>query len=90
MQDNAGGFNAPSRYAVGYRINKLAFGADCFDGMTPEQIYEEFVEFDLSTRPAPAPAPAVTAAARHRSYVEKPFEPLAPPVVHRGSWRDIR
>ncbi len=88
MNDNTGGFNAPSRYAIWYRINKLAFGADCFDGMTPEQIYEEFVEFDLSTRPAPAPA--ATAAARHRSYVEKPFEPLAPPVVHRGSWRDIR
>ena len=86
MRSNTGGFNAPSRYAIWYRINKLAFGTDCFDGMTPEEIYEEFVTFDLSTRPAPAAA----AAARHRSYVEKPFVPLAPPVIHEGAWREMR
>lgn len=88
MNHNTGGFNAPSRYAIWYRINKLAFGADYFDGKTPEEIYEEFVTFDLSTRPSQTPA--ATATTKHRSYVEKPFVPLAPPVIHEGSWRDIR
>lgn len=42
MRHNTGGFNAPSREAIYYRIHKLAYGADYpYD-------YEEFVEWDQS------------------------------------------
>lgn len=42
MKDNTGGYNAPSREAIYYRIQKLAFDKD------PN--YEEFVEWDQSHR----------------------------------------
>lgn len=69
MNQNTDGFNAPSRYAIWYRINKLAFGEDW------KGTYEDFVEFDLAHRPS-----ASTKAAS-RNYVEKPLPPLHPPVV---------
>lgn len=87
MNQNTGGFNAPSRYAIWYRINKLAYGADWNSTKTPEEIYEEFVTFDLATRPSSTSASQT--AARHRSYVEKSFEPLAPPVVVSKDWREV-
>ena len=41
MRSNTGGFNAPSREAIYYRIHKLAYGTDWpYD-------YEEFVEWDM-------------------------------------------
>ena len=76
--DHLGGFNAPSRYAIWYRIGKLAYGADWTGD------YEDFVAYDAVNRQQPA------AAARHRSYVEKQLPPLAPPVVVQGSWRDAK
>lgn len=42
MRYNTGGYNAPSREAIYYRIQKLAFGK--------EPDYEEFVEWDLNHR----------------------------------------
>lgn len=42
MRDNTGGFNAPSREAIYYRIHKLAYGEDW------QYDFEEFVEWDLS------------------------------------------
>ncbi len=88
MRHNKDGFNAPSRYAIWYRINKLAYGAEWNSTKTPEEIYEEFVTFDMSTRQQLSPASL--SIAKHRSYVEKEFVPLAPPVIHEGSWRDLR
>lgn len=42
MRYNTGGYNAPSREAIYYRIQKLAFGK--------EPDYEEFVEWDQAHR----------------------------------------
>ena len=43
MVNNEGQFNAPSRYAIWYRIQRLAFGEEQPAG------YEDFVTFDKST-----------------------------------------
>lgn len=75
MRSNTGGFNAPSREAIYYRIHKLAYGPQW------EYDYEEFVEYDAVNRVA-----ATKSAARN--YVEKDdFVPLAPPVIIKGGWR---
>lgn len=79
MNNNTGGYNAPSRYAIWYRINKLAFGAG-WNGT-----YEDFVAYDAVNR-TPVAAAARRAAAR-RSAWDKDFTPLAPPVVIEGGWR---
>ena len=71
MNDNTGGFNAPSRYAIWYRINKLAQGSEWSGG------YEDFAAWDSAHR---ASAPA------HRRVMrspEKPLPHLAPPVIKK-------
>jgi hypothetical protein len=71
MRSNVGGFNAPSRQAIWYRINKLAYG-DSWEGT-----YEDFVAFDRVSRTAEA-------AARRKAFRSNRVEqrpPLAPPVV---------
>ena len=78
MNNNTGGFNAPSRYAIWYRINKLAFGPE-WNGT-----YEDFVAYDAVNR---TPAAAAARRAARRNSVEKDFVPLAPPVVIEGGWR---
>lgn len=40
MNDNRGGFNAPSRYTIWYRIHKLAYGSNW------KGTFEDFVAFD--------------------------------------------
>lgn len=77
MRYNTGGFNAPSRYAIWYRINKLAYG-ESWNGT-----YEDFVEYDTVNR-----TPAAIARRKARNYVEKPLPPLAPPVIVGHSWRE--
>ena len=72
------GFNAPSRYAIWYRIGKLAYGAD-WNGT-----YEDFVAWDAINRTSASHAPRKA----QPNYVEKNFQPLAPPVVIHHSWRD--
>ena len=75
-------FNAPSRQAIWYRINKLTQGAS-WNGS-----YEDFVQFDLTTNVAPAPARRV------QGRTEEPREPrpkelrTAPPVVKTITWRE--
>lgn len=76
MRYNIGGFNAPSRYAIWYRIGKLAYGDDWAGS------YEDFVAYDAVNRQQPA------AAASRRNYVEKQLPPLAPPVVVSRDWHD--
>ena len=80
MRHNTGGFNAPSREAIYYRIHKLAYGNEW------EYDYEEFVEYDARNR-----ASSVSAAAARPNYVEKVFEPTSPPVVIPHPWdeRDV-
>ncbi len=77
MNQNVGGFNAPCREAIYYRINKLANGASW------KYDYEDFVKNDVVNR-----ASAVAAGSHRRNYVEKAFEPTTPPVVVKKSWRD--
>lgn len=80
MNHNVGGFNAPSRYAIWYRINKLAYGPEW------QGTYEDFVEFDKPNR---TPEAIAKRKAQRRNYVEKDFVPLAPPVVIEGDWRKM-
>ena len=78
MRYNTGGFNAPSREAIYYRIHKLAYGDDW------EYDYEKFVEYDAINRAAAAGGPQK----RRANYVEKQYEPLHPPVVVGKTWRE--
>ncbi len=78
MRYNTGGFNAPSREAIWYRIHKLAYGDSW------EYDYEDFVEYDAVNRSTSASAPQKT----RRNYVERPLEPTAAPVVVGKSWRN--
>ena len=77
MRYNVGGFNAPSREAIWYRIHKLAYGAEwTYD-------YEEFVAWDALNRKT-----AASSASPRRYAPEKPFTPTAPPVVVPRRWND--
>ena len=78
MRYNTGGFNAPSREAIYYRIHKLAYGDSW------EYDYEDFVEYDAVNRSASSSAPQKT----RRNYVERPLGPTAAPVVVGKSWRN--
>ena len=77
MNDNTGGFNAPSRYAIWYRINKLAFGEE-WNGT-----YEDFVAYDAVNR-----TPAAVSRRKRSNCVERLLPTLAPPVVIDHDWRE--
>lgn len=79
MRYNTGGFNAPSRYAIWYRIGKLANG-ESWNGT-----YEDFVAYDAINR---TQASEARRRAQKRNYVQKPLPQLPPPVVVRHSWRE--
>ena len=83
MRHNYGGFNAPSREAIYYRIHKLTYGDDW------QYDYEKFVEYDAVNRKS-ASDPVVQMTRRQRNYVELVDEPSTPPVVYSYSWRDIK
>ena len=76
MRYNTGGFNAPSREAIYYRIHKLAYGDSW------QYDYEKFVEYDAINRKTGAEQ-----AATH-TMVLRQFEPTAPPVVITKNWRE--
>ena len=78
MRYNFGGFNAPSREAIYYRIHKLAYGKNW------EYDYEEFVSYDAVNRTKAA----VAARTQQLNCVERTFEPTHPPVVGKF-WRDV-
>ena len=78
MRYNTGGFNAPSREAIWYRMHKLAYG----DSWSYD--YEEFVAYDAVNRKT-----AASSAAPRRYAPEKPFTPTAPPVVTGKTWREV-
>ena len=74
MNTNTGGFNAPSRFAIWYRINKLAdpsWTATFNDAAT----YNAFVTWDIAHPNTQANIPV-----DDPNYVEKHLPPLAPPV----------
>ena len=79
MRHNTGGFNAPSREAIYYRIHKLAYGDSW------QYDYETFVEWDAKNRKT-----AATRGVPYRIETPKNFKPLAPPVVIKKSWRDAK
>ena len=76
MNANVGGFNAPSREAIYYRIHKLAYGADW------KYDYEEFVEWDAKNRAT------TTRGVPYRLEIPEDFKPLHPPVVMMKSWKE--
>lgn len=80
MNSGEGGFNAPSREAIYYRIHKLANGPDW------NYEYEDFVEYDARNRASAAQTG--TALKRRANYVERTFEYTPHPVILDGSWRD--
>ncbi len=77
MRYNTGGFNAPSREAIYYRIHKLAYGDSW------EYNYEDFVEWDARNR---------TTSSGTRAMVYKPvnYKPTHPPVIVNKSWKDAK
>lgn len=78
MNDNTGGFNAPSREAIWYRMHKLAFGASWrYD-------YEDFVEYDSVNLRAGYPASMPV------RNVGPCMPPLHSPVIIEKSWREIK
>lgn len=77
MRNNTGGFNAPSREAIYYRIHKLAYGADW------EYDYEEFVEWDAKNR-------TTTRGIPYRLDIPEDFQPTHPPVIVKSSWRNAK
>lgn len=74
MRYNTGGFNAPSREAIYYRIHKLAYG----DEWTYD--YETFVKYDEINRTT-----TTTTQSAGRPMI---YKPTAPPVVMQKNWRD--
>ena len=78
MNDNRGGFNAPSRYTIWQRIHKLAYGSS-WNGT-----YEDFVAYDVINRKT---APNANAPARAYK-ASQPSQRLSPPVVTGRTWRN--
>lgn len=78
MRYNTGGFNAPSREAIYYRIHKLAYGDDW------QYDYEKFAEWDAKNR--------TEAANTARMKAKKPanYKPTHPPVIVNKSWKDAK
>ncbi|MBE6245909.1 MAG: hypothetical protein E7110_00630 [Bacteroidales bacterium] len=76
MRYNTGGFNAPSREAIYYRIHKLAYGNSW------EYDYEKFVEWDARNR--------ATASTRAMVYKPTNYKPTHPPVIVNKSWKDAK
>lgn len=77
MRYNTGGFNAPSREAIYYRIHKLAYGTDW------EYDYEDFVSYDAINRKTSPQQPVLT-------YVPKIYRHPHPPIVTGRSWREAK
>lgn len=69
MNNNTGGFNAPSRKIIYYRINKLANGDEW------EYSHDDFKKLDVNW------IPTSTMSARSVGNIGKEFVPLARPVV---------
>ena len=80
MRYNTGGFNAPSREAIYYRIHKLAYGDDWVYN------YEDFVKYDEINRKTAATSTGLKSIPE----VKKDFVPLHEPVIVKKSWREAK
>lgn len=76
MRYNTGGYNAPSREAIWYRMHKLAYG----DSWSYD--YEEFVAYDAKNRKTSSNA------APRGNKVEQHAKPTHPPVVIPRRWNE--
>lgn len=77
MRYNVGGFNAPSREAIYYRIHKLAYGESWVYN------YEQFAEYDALNRK--------TSTLSYIPYrIPDNYAPLHEPVVIKKSWLDVK
>ncbi len=80
MNENVGGFNAPSREAIYYRIHKLSHG----EGW--EYDYEDFVRYDLAARKTSRQGD-VQKSIRRSPALQLPEN--TPPVIIRKTWREV-
>lgn len=78
MRDNTGGFNAPSREAIWYRLHKLAYG----DSWTYN--YEDFVKYDAVNRKT-KPTSSVSYSAQSR---QSAVLYTHPPVAVGKTWKE--
>ena len=82
MNENQYGiFNAPSRYAIWYRIHKLAYGR------TWNGTYEDFVAYDAVNRKTSASSGSLLLAPRRQSAGQ--HKTTSAPVVVGRTWRDV-
>ncbi len=77
MRHNTGGFNAPSRELIYYKIHKMAYGSNW------KYDFEEFVAWDAINGTSAAVA---RRAAQNAKVAEGVFRPLPPPVVMPHPW----
>ena len=82
MGANGTDFNAPSRQAIWYRINKLT------QGESWEANYEDFVTYDMSLKAASAPARQATSKRTAKKEKTLPNYKGAPPVIKNITWRE--
>lgn len=80
MRYNTGGFNAPSREAIYYRIHKLAYGDDW------QYNYEDFVKYDEINRKTTSASSSVKSI----QGIPKEYKPLHAPIVKKMSWREAK
>jgi len=78
MRNNRGGFNAPSREAIWFRMQKLSNGADW------SYNYEEFVSYDAVNRKTSA----TTAANTWSPWGTKARYQAQPPVLVGKTWKE--
>lgn len=82
MNENSYGiFNAPSRYAIWYRIHKLAYGK-AWKGT-----YEDFVAYDAVNRKTSATSASLLLAPRRQSSGQ--HKTTSAPVIVGRTWRDV-
>ena len=78
MGNSGDSFNAPSRYAIWYRIHKLAYGKD-WNGT-----YEDFVAYDKINRKSSQASGVGTRASVANSRGQK----TPPPVITGRTWKE--
>ncbi len=77
MRHNTGGYNAPSREAIYYRIHKLAYGDEwSYD-------YETFVQWDTTQRTA-------SPSKSYSWHAPMEYIQTTPPIIIEHSWRDAK
>jgi hypothetical protein len=79
MRENTGGFNAPSREAIWYRLHKLSEGADWTYN------YEDFVAYDVVNRKT---SPSTAANVWSPWRTKAAYQPQ-PPVIVGKTWKEV-